>query len=131
MASQIITGNLEVVEIISFVRGYHAYKDIWDPVVGQMLQLRRQPDNNEDSHAVAVLNEETIVGHMPYNLAPIVERFLRREVNKGFTEVTGNKVNRGAGYGLEIPCVYRLYGPKVYCDKLEELVQGLSANGLM
>ena len=34
-------------------------------------------------------------------------------MNKAFAEVTGGKVNRG-GYGLEVPCVYRLYGPKVY-----------------
>ena len=65
ITSQIITGSLEVVEIQSFVRGYHAYKDIWDPVVGQMLLLKRQPDNSEDSHAVAVLNEDVIVGHVP------------------------------------------------------------------
>ena len=32
--------------------------------------------------------------------------FLRRE---GFAEVTGTKVNIGASYELEIPCVYRLY----------------------
>ena len=86
-----------------------------------------QTYNGKDSHAVAVLNEDVIVGHIP----SIVERFLRREVNKGFAEVTSSKVNRGAGYGLEIPCVYRLYGPKVYRDKLKELVEGLSANGLI
>ena len=34
--------------------------------------------------------------------------FLRRDINKGFAEVTGDKVNRGAGYGLEVPCTYRL-----------------------
>ena len=100
-------------------------------MVGQMLLLKRQPDNSEDSHAVAVPNEEVIVGHIPYDLAPIVERFLRREVNKGFAEVTSSKVNRGAGYGSEIPCVYRLDGPKVYCDKMKKLVEGLSANGLI
>ena len=44
IASQVITVNLEVVEIRSFVRGYHAYKEVWDPVVGQMLLLKRQPD---------------------------------------------------------------------------------------
>ena len=36
----------------------------------------------------------------------------RRDVNKTFDRVTGGKVNRGAGYGLEIPCVYQFYGPK-------------------
>ena len=47
--------------------------------------------------------------------SPYLSRFLARDVNKAFTEVTGDKVNRGAGYGLvEIPCVYRGYGPKTY-----------------
>ena len=34
----------------------------------------------------------------------------------GFVEVTRDKVNRGARYGVEseIPCIYRLYGPKPY-----------------
>ena len=37
---------------------------------------------------------------------------------KAFGEITGAMDNRGAGYGLEVPCVYRLYGPNVYVDKL-------------
>ena len=49
--------------------------------------------------------------------------FLRREVNKDFMEVTGRKVNRGAGYGLEMPCVCRLCGPKAYTDKMKEKLQ--------
>ena len=65
----------------------------------------------KDWHAVAIFKEDAVVGHVPYNIAP---QFLRRDVNKAFAEVTGEKVNRGAGYGLEIPCVYRLYGPKVH-----------------
>ena len=64
--------------------------DIWDVQVGQELLLKHEPDNSEDSHAVAVLNENVIVGHVPYNLAPVVEMFLRREV---FAEVTGSRVN--------------------------------------
>ena len=120
-----------VVEICSYIRGYHVYMDIWDAVVGQELLLKREPDNSEDSHAVAVRDEEVVVGHIPYNLAPIVERFLRREANKGFAEVTGSKVNQGAGYGLEIPCIYRLYGLNVYCKKLKELIEDLKAKNLV
>ena len=41
-------------------------------------------------------------------------------LNRTFAEVTGEKENRGAGYGLEIPCVYHPYGPKVYIDKMKE-----------
>ena len=84
--------------------------------------MKHEPDNSEDSHAVAVLNEDVIVGHVPYNLAPVVKMFPRREVTTGFAEVTGSRVIRrlGAGYGLEI---YQFYGPKIYCKKLEELLK--------
>ena len=67
-----------------------------------------------------VQTEGEIVGHVPYNLAPAVSHFLRRDMNKGFAEVTGGKVNRGAGYGLEVPCIY---GPKAYTDRMKELVE--------
>ena len=40
-----------------------------------------------------------------------------------FTHYAGLKVNRGAGLGLEIPCAYCLYGPKVYCDRLKKILE--------
>jgi hypothetical protein len=131
MASQVIvntsTSSLEVVEIHSYVRGYHAYMDVWEnPEQGQGMLLKREPGKSKDQHAVAVLREGEIVGHVPYNLAPAVSHFLRRDMNKAFAEVTGGKVNRGAGYGLEVPCIYRLlYGPKAYIDRMKELVENL------
>ena len=36
--------------------------------------------------------------------------------NKGTVEVTGAVVNRGAGYGMEVPCKYRLYGIRAYVE---------------
>jgi len=42
-----------------------------------------------------------------------------------------SKVNQGAGYGLEIPCVYQFYGPKPYIDKLPEVVDSLKTSGLV
>ena len=105
--------TLHVLEINSYVRGFHAYMERWTPTLVQVLILKREPNNDKDRHAVAVLNNDVVVGHVPYNLAPRFSQYLRREVNKAFAEVTGEKVNRGAGYGLEIPCVYRLHGPKV------------------
>ena len=55
-----------------------------------------------------------------------------KRLDKAFAQVTGDKINRGAGYGLEVPCVYRLYGPKVYIDKMmKELVDTLTAAGLL
>ena len=85
------------------------------------LQLRREPENIEDKHAVALVNGSgTVVGHIPWNLAPVLSSFLLREFNKGMAEVTGERINRGGGYGLEVPCKYRLYGQKRYVDRLKE-----------
>ena len=53
-----------------------------------------------------VLNDLVKLLHVPFNLAPIISAFLKRSCNKGLVEVTGSRVNRGAGYGLEIPCKY-------------------------
>ncbi len=83
--------------IESFVRGYHAYKDQWDPSIGEVLPLERDPSNPKGRHAVAVKRNSTTVGHIPFNYAPVVSAFLLRSSNKGMAEVTGNKVNRGAG----------------------------------
>ena len=83
-----------------------------------------------NSIKIIVKKEDDIVGHVPFNLAPFVSAFLRRDANSGFAKVVGSKVNRGAGYGLEIPCVYSFYGPKPYISKLQELVASLEAKGL-
>ncbi len=78
-----------------------------NPTIGEGLLLKREPDNIRHQSAVAVIRDGEVVGHVPYNLAPTVSQFLRRDCNKAFVEVTGDRVNRGAGYGVEVPCVYR------------------------
>ena len=118
-------------EFDSYIRGYHTYQDIWNPVVGESLLLKREPDNSVDLSAVAVWREDEIVGHVPFNIASVLSQFLRRDCNQGFVEVTGEKINRGAGYGLEIPCTYKLYGPRPYIERLAEIVQSLQERGLL
>ncbi len=46
--------RLADIEVNSFVRGYHAYKEGWTPFIGEELVLRREPDNVKDRSAVAV-----------------------------------------------------------------------------
>ena len=128
MASQPANSTLGMAQFDSYIRGYHAYLDTWTPVVGETLLLKREPSNEKDSSAVAVMKEDVIVGHVPYNIASVIFQFLRRDCNKGFVEVTGSKVNRGAGYGLEIPSTYRLYGPRPYTDRVQQI---LHADGLL
>ena len=131
MASQVVSESLEILRISSYVRGYHAYMEVWTPVQDEMLLLKREPTNVADRNAVAVFKEDQVVGHVPFNLAPSISLFLKRDINKAFAKVVGEKVNRGAGYGLEIPCVYHLYGRKPYVDKMKELVDSLIASGLV
>ena len=69
--------------------------------------------------------EDDIVDQVPFNIASVLSPFLRRDCNQGFMEVTGEKVNRGALYGLEIPFTYKLCGPKPYIERLAEIVQSL------
>ena len=56
--------------------------DIWTPVEDEMLRLIPEPTNSVDRNAVAVMKEGQIVGHVPFNLSPIISLFLRRNVNK-------------------------------------------------
>ena len=35
------------------------------------------------------------------------------------------------GYGLEVPCVYCLYGPKPYTNKAQEAVASIRMKGLL
>ena len=127
MASQPIAAA-DVVEISSYVRGYHAYQEKWHPVQGHVLLLAREPTNATDKLAVAIIKNGDVVGHVPYNLAPTLSHFLNRDFNNAVAEVTGDCVNRGAGYGLEVPCIYRLYGSKAYLDKVREVLRDLHAN---
>ena len=119
--------NSESFEFVtaSFVRGYHSYMDVREPQIGEILTLEREPHNAVDQHAVSIVKSSVVVGHVPFNLAPVFSPFLKRSFNKGTAEITGGKVNRGAGYGLEIPCIYHLYyGPKVYLERLGPLISG-------
>ena len=120
--------NLTVAEFNSFIRGYHAYKDIWIPVQGEVLILKREPNNVKDKSAVAIYKEGDIVGHVPYNISSLLSNFLKRECNKCFMEVTGSHVNCGAGYGVEVLCIYR---PQAYIERVQEVVQSLLDSGLL
>ena len=83
-----------------------------------MLLLKRKPENVEDKFAVAVIKSVTVVGHVP----PVIFQFLKRDCNKGVVNITGKRINRGGGFGLEAPCIFRLYSPEAYLRRLKELV---------
>ena len=94
MASQPVSDSrLVTLEVESFIRGYHVYKDKWIPFRGEVLRLRREPNNVVDKFAVAVTKSGQVAGQGPYNLDPTFSHFLNRDVNKAVAEVTGDPVN--------------------------------------
>ena len=59
-------GRVESKEYYSWMRGHHAYKDIFKPAIGTTLTLQREPENANDPHAVAIVEDTgRIVGHSP------------------------------------------------------------------
>ena len=108
-----------VLQVNSFMRGYHEYQEIWTPEIGDEYELKREPLNAVDNNAVAIVrkrvhenefNGETVLGHVPKLMALWLTKFLKRPTNKGRAVVKGKRVNRGVGYGLEIPCEYCFTG---------------------
>ena len=98
-------------DLDSFVRGYHTYMDIWKPKVGdENFCLKSENENQHVKFAVAIVLEERIVGHVPKNLSKIFHQFMKIPNRTIACKVTGKRVNRGAGYGLEIPVQYRFIG---------------------
>ena len=47
MASQPAPGLLAATDINSFIRGFHEYKDIWQPMVRENLILKKEPTNEK------------------------------------------------------------------------------------
>ena len=65
----------------SYVRGYHAYINMWEPMLGECLKCVMEPTNEVDKHLVAVvhinsLSKEVIVGHVPKFITTIVSMLL-------------------------------------------------------
>ena len=110
------------------------YKEDWEPELDEEQLLKREPQNKVDPYAVAVVRplptppkdndpgqahcssakgnpntvqtNEEVIGHIPLRMASCISKFLQRRTNKGKVVVTGKRVNRGAGYGLEISSEY-------------------------
>ena len=73
-----LDGSGSFIQIESFIRGYHAYKDIWNPVIGEELPLNREPVNTTDEYAAAAVKDSCVVGHVLRLLLQVIFHFLAR-----------------------------------------------------
>ena len=63
-----------------------------------------------------------MVGHVPRSFCRYYSQYLLIRGSTVLCKVTGKRVNRGAGYGLEIPCRYTINGNKLAVRWLSELI---------
>ena len=96
----------------SYARGYHAYMKIWNPVDGAVLVCTRETDNPHDNYAVSIIRNSYAVGHVPLGLSKTFSNFLSHPVSTMLCIVTGKRLNRGAGLGLEKLVMYQVRGHK-------------------
>ena len=90
------------------VKREYVDKSIRTPQIGEALFTRQEAANPHDRRAVALLKNQTVMGHMPREFFRIFWRFL----NHGDSiscKVTGK---RKYGKGLEIPCVHEFLSSK-------------------
>ena len=105
--------NLHMFQLIKFdpfIRGYHVYQHIWTPVEGETYSCTREPGNEPDYNVVAVMYEDRVVGHIPLAISKCISLFLTLLGSLLETKVTEKRINREGGYGLEVPCKYRMSG---------------------
>lgn len=131
-------------KVNSFIRGYHDYVDIWTPEEGQEYLLKRERSNKKDSNAVAVVkhrsrargsrrstrhtpydhsnelnNQYQIIGDAPRLKALWLTKFLKRATNSARVVVTEKRINRGGGYGLEVPGEFLFQGDEFSINWLQ------------
>ena len=107
----------------SCVRGYHVYKDVWNPSVGETVNCEREGRNPEYPYAVALRKDGIIVGHVPRTISCVCTLFLRRGGAIQCTVTGPRKYSDDLLHGgLELPCTYRFTGPDNVTKKAHQLL---------
>ena len=95
------------------MKGHHIYKDVWSPVIGEILQVEMEPDKLVHKNAICVRKDGKVVGRLKKRLmgryAKTIFYFLRRDP---FSKCTAKFVgpNLGDGEGLQVPCEMHFVG---------------------
>ena len=117
----VILVKVDTYTLHSYVRGYHAYMNICNPKLGgNDVEVKHEVNNELDKFAIAIFHGKRIVGHVPKNLSKFFYQFLSFPNCTISCEFTGKRVNRGGGYGLEIPVKYTFLGPNKAIEWIEK-----------
>ena len=55
---------ITTLDLETFIKGHHVYKDIWTPKQGEQLDVLMEHDNQMERFAVCVKINEKIVGYL-------------------------------------------------------------------
>ena len=66
-------------EVDGMIRGFHVYKEVSEPNIGEELQCILDESNLHDPFAVAVIKNDKTVGHLPRKISSSSSLFLRRQ----------------------------------------------------
>ena len=120
---------ITTLDLKTFIKGHHVYKDIWTPKQGEQLDVVMVPDNRMDKFAVCVKINEKIAGHLMKGtsgrFAKTVSYFLHNDAySSAWAKVTGERCNLGDGEGMQVPCKLSLSGePKFVSLFRKELMK--------
>ncbi len=87
------------------MRGFHVYQAVWTPVLNAEYSTNQEHENAEDQYAVAVINNDQVVGHVPRELSQTFWYFIERE-GEIICKVTGRRQRSVLLQGgMEILCI--------------------------
>ena len=115
-------------KVESCIRGFHVYRAVWTPYIGEQLDCALDSGNSEDPFAVAVQKDGETIGHVPRTISCVSSLFLRRRGAISCT-VTGNRrrSNDLPQGGLEVPCVLRFTGPEELVEKVTKRLEEIGS----
>ena len=71
------------------IRGFHVYKEVWKPILGERLNLSHERKNLHDRYAIAAYKRlpgrlaDSIIGHLPREISRPTRFFLLRGARRG------------------------------------------------
>ena len=96
------------------------------------LLCKQERDNKHDENAIAVFkcngSGPRIVEHVPFCYSSLFMKFLSLPYHCIKVCVEGKRVNRGAGYGLEIPAEYTFVGNEKVIEWLKKGIAKVDRN---
>ena len=67
----------------SSIRGYHVYKSMWNPEIGETLSTKKEHNNPHYKFTVAVMKGKLRVGHIPKEIQRYGKQYAVQSRTKG------------------------------------------------